>query len=640
MPSLCLNKITTEFILEQTNKRIEVRSKEIDVTQFNTIEDVYAFIDDNAYKFERNWDITDLWVKYREKTVNEIEKQKSQWEIDCFLFDVKGSRLFSQIYSSISENEVATYPDLNTIQKGVIRYLNERLENASNPLLKARYAHLLWKCPKEVKHNKFAIAALDNYIMAIEDCYRQFELKKHEETPHQIGKLFETLLSVGNDLKTDFEPIKKLTQKLLFNSSFEFYSKHGILDDMLEYPKIFKPIDFKNTLGIIEQELCKEGTKSDDFLLVNYHIPTAVRIATKTKSDVKKWHYEKGLAYLRIAATETEEDRLWLKLDNYSSAIKSFLLAGNNEKRDEAEHLYAELKPKVKLPTVRIDFDEVQQKRLIDFQEYIKSLAEKICKGTPDEIYGTISSGFFFPKYLDVVKASQDNENAFLNFMTTIHFDKNKNISKQLSDVEEGKKVYDTYSHHIKFSILPYLHYILVFGIKSGKLTFENFIEFIATKTWIGKPHLKFDLGGEGKSINWIGLLTPSIVEFFIQIQAWTSSKYYKPSFVLCVDSLTLKFEGLFRDFCERMGIPTSVSKPKGMQEIYIHNVLENEIIKKFFNDDDLLLFNYIFSTDCGLNLRNNVAHCFYDYEEYHPDQVFLLIAALLRLAKYNYKNK
>ena len=94
------------------------------------------------------------------------------------------------------------------------------------------------------------------------------------------------------------------------------------------------------------------------------------------------------------------------------------------------------------------------------------------------------------------------------------------------------------------------------------------------------------------------------------------------------------------RDFCERMSIPTSVNRPKGMQEAYIHNVLDNEIIKKFFNEDDLLFFNYLFSADNGLNLRNNVAHCFYDYQEYHYDQMFLLIAALLRLAKYDYSAK
>lgn len=48
--------------------------------------------------------------------------------------------------------------------------------------------------------------------------------------------------------------------------------------------------------------------------------------------------------------------------------------------------------------------------------------------------------------------------------------------------------------------------------------------------------------------------------------------------------------------------------------------------------------FNYLFSNDGGLNLRNNIAHCFYTPRDYHPDKMLLLIAALLRLGKYDYK--
>lgn len=620
-----------------------MKSKEVDIDRFDTIEELYSFIDSNAYNLDTNWDLTDLWVKYRNKTTVEVEKQKAQWEIDCFMFEINGERLFSQIYSQGEKTgEVKAYPDLNDFQKDVIKYVTERADTSLNPRLKARYNHLLWKCPVGIKHNKFALASVDNYIKAINEYFELFQKNKDDEIPFEIGRLFETLLSIANDIKIDTTTIKQLTTKLLFHSKgFEFYTKHGILDDMLEYPKLFKPKDFENTLSIIEKEVASKGRrKSDDFNLVNYHIFTAIKIATKIKSDVKKWHNEIGLAYLRLAAVETKEDRFWIKQDFHSKAINAFILAGNNTKKTEAEYLYAELKPKVKLSNVRINYDNEMQKQLQEFQEHIRKLADNVLKQKPEEVYRTLSSGYFFPKYSDVLKASKNNSNAFLDFVTTIHFDKNKNISKLKNEVEDEKKIYDTYGHHLGMSVLPYLHFIIIPGIKSGHLTFENFIEYIATKSWIGKPHLKYDLGGKEHSINWLGLLSPSIVEFFIQIQGWVSSKYYKPSFVLCVDSLTLKFEGLMRDFCERMNIPTSVSRKKGMQEAYIHNVLDNVVIKKYFNEDDLLLFNYLFSNDRGMNLRNNVAHCFYDYEEYLPDQMFLLIAALLRLAKYDYNDK
>ena len=37
-----------------------------------------------------------------------------------------------------------------------------RLENSSNPILKARYAHILWNSPK--KHEKYAKIAINSYL--------------------------------------------------------------------------------------------------------------------------------------------------------------------------------------------------------------------------------------------------------------------------------------------------------------------------------------------------------------------------------------------------------------------------------------------------------------------------------------------
>jgi hypothetical protein len=53
-----------------------------------------------------------------------------------------------------------------------------------------------------------------------------------------------------------------------------------------------------------------------------------------------------------------------------------------------------------------------------------------------------------------------------------------------------------------------------------------------------------------------------------------------------------------------------------------------------------MLLFDYVFSNEGGLNLRNNIAHCFYSENEYHPDKMLLLLAVLLRLGKYNIKTE
>ena len=615
-----------------------MRFKETNTNQFKSIDELYSFIDENLFELKNNYELTDFWVRFRNQTKIDLEKKKSQWEIDCFLFDIKGDTLFSQIYSKGKNiSEISKYPDLNEFKKEVVEYIKTRISTTKSSILKARYNHLLWKCPSGIKQTKYALDAIENYIISIKKFCELLKKNSNNDIPFQIGQLFEVLVSVSNEIKFEKTELKELTQFLLFKTkNLEFYIKHGVLTDMLKYPKIFKALDFTNTLTLFENEL-KNDTIIDDFILGNEQLSTAIKIANKIGADHKRWHNEKGLAYLRLAEKITIEDRYWIKQDYHAKAISEFKLAKNIQNRKSTEKLYTDLKPLIKLPTISTPYSEDIQKAFKKHDENLKNKAIKLLELESNEIYRFISVGPFFPNYEATLKASKKT-NSFLNFVTSISFDRNKNITKEKVENKKLKNVYDAYKYQLQITVLPQLHYIIILGIKSGNLTFENFINFLVEKTWIGKTHIRYDLGGNEQQINWIEQLSPSIIEFFIQVQAWCSSKYYKPSFILCTDSFTLKMEGIFRNFCERAGIPTSTDQEKGMQEIYINNVFDNDIIIEYFNEDDRLFFNYLFSNDGGLNLRNNIAHCFYTSKDYHPDKMLLLIAALLRLGKYDHK--
>lgn len=619
-----------------------MKSTDINLDDTNTLSEFYKVLEANAITLDRNHDITELLLKYKNKTSSDEEKQKLQWEVEAFLYSFHGSRIFSFSTSNGKEiGEVSEYPKLDTHQSKAFTYLKLRSELSTSPLLKARYNHLLWKSIIK-KNTTFAINASENYIKSIAQCC-QLSTTNESEYAHLIGKLFENLVAVVDEAKVNIDESKQLAYQLLFNNpNLSFWLKHGIIDDMLKHPKIFKPIDFENVLSIFDTHLNEINSKTDDFALVNYHLPTAVKVAHKTKSDIKKWYNEIGLAYLRLAETETDEKRNWIKLDEYRAAIDAFRQSGNKQKKEETEQLYFQLKPVVRLDEFRIDFDDETINKLQEFQNELKEKALMLLKQPPEFIYSTIANGGFFPKYDDVLKASKQNKNHFLDFVTTIYFDNNKNITRKSAEQDEAKEVLHTYGIRMKETLIPFLHYVIVLGIKSGHLTYRNFLGFLIHHSWIGKPHTKTDLSGNPEITNWINQIVPAIVEFFNQVLAWGESKYYNPNFILCTDSLTLKIEGLFRNFSERLNISTSKGKKKGMQEALAHDIINNEIIKQYFDENDMLLFDYVFSNEGGLNLRNNIAHCFYSENEYHPDKMLLLIAVLLRLGKYNlnYKTK
>ena len=83
-------------------------------------------------------------------------------------------------------------------------------------------------------------------------------------------------------------------------------------------------------------------------------------------------------------------------------------------------------------------------------------------------------------------------------------------------------------------------------------------IEYLAKYSWLGQTFTKIDLGGEPVKYNWIGVIAPSLIEYFTQMQAALLDKTYRLNYILCVDSLTLKMEGILRDFAQKLNAGTS----------------------------------------------------------------------------------
>ena len=105
------------------------------------------------------------------------------------------------------------------------------------------------------------------------------------------------------------------------------------------------------------------------------------------------------------------------------------------------------------------------------------------------------------------------------------------------------------------------------------------------------------------------------------------------------IDSLTLKFEGVLRDFAALIGVTTTITgKGNVLREKYIEELLVDKEIKKYFNEDDLLFFNYLFVSKDGMNLRNNIAHSFFKPNNYSFQIMHLLICAFMRIGKYKIK--
>ena len=77
--------------------------------------------------------------------------------------------------------------------------------------------------------------------------------------------------------------------------------------------------------------------------------------------------------------------------------------------------------------------------------------------------------------------------------------------------------------------------------------------------------------------------------------------------------------------------------KKDEVREMLLEDLLDSDIVKKQFTDNDLALFKMIF-TKKGENIRNNVAHCFYQTGEYRLEMICKIFLCVLRLGKYKLK--
>jgi hypothetical protein len=613
----------------------ELNIDTIDLEAFKSLDHLQTFIDTNAVELLHHLEITNLYRKYKHHTTIEEEKTLVQYELDAWHMNVK-SHSDQAVVRSTGKSGLTSkkYPDHDFFTKSAYDYLLSRATAAKAGILAAHYYHVLWLAPPPVKNRQYARSAAKRYIDSIRMLYVECKNDPDNFQGAFASSIVEKLIDVVSESKELVDETKILMEEIISDENiFPFYLKHAILEDMLEQQGLFKPVDFANALPLYEKQIKAAAKPGEHAALAEYHLPQALKIAQKMNRDVRPWHERIGDAFLQWAESETKEERNWLKLGHYESAIRAYQMAGAEDKKSDTERRYTELKPNVKLDTFEFHPDQEMIEKLKAAEKSMRDHAEKLLKAGPDIVYGFLSGGNYLPNAAQV--AGRADTISSMNLFRTIQFDRNKNI---VSPGEFSEETSRAYYLAIRQQTIPMLHNIIIPGIISGTLTVSNILKHLAHHTWMGAPLAFTDLGGKPKKIEILSLVVPSIMEFFQQIQAWNSNKYEEPSFMLCIDSLCMKFETMFRQFCMIANISTSVPRKKGIQEVYIHEVLENDNFKKYFDEDEIQFFKYLFDNTGGLNMRNNIAHGFYHYEDYGHEKMLLMLAALFRLAKHNVK--
>lgn len=519
--------------------------------------------------------------------------------------------------SGLNVNE---YPTLKTFNEEAFNYLIDRLQATPNKRLKTRYGQILWNSELKGK-GKYAQQAVDAYFDIIAS-----EGTKTDSFYSDVANLL--FISIASKYRSG--EAKKMVLGYVIVSEPPFDSYVIFVPKILSLKKHFD----KSALNEIQEKAEKIWTYSPEMSLHTYEriLEIAIEVAEKSGTNKKIWHHRLAEIYERIIDQRKDDETGMMPLEFCERAIHHYKLARNKAKEKELLKRLTELKANLKLSTIEIKFTS---KELSKLYKYHSEVIGRVLKHKPDSIISFLSNdNKIFPNAKELNRAVAGRERSFMDFVNVIKYDINKNSSRRTKGDGNLEAIFEEYSWYIQIVTIPFLRELFRQGLYDRKINFKTVVEFLYKNSWIGKNIIYRNSGGDRYEHNWLALIAPALMEFFFHWQAVMHSEDRFQNFVLCIDSLALKFEGILRDFAKVIGAPSQVHSKGWNREAYIEDLLEDEKIKSYFNEDDLLLFKYLFTSQ-GKNIRNNVAHSFYKFHHYKPELMILIIMAVLRISKY-----
>lgn len=569
---------------------------------FSTIEELYKYLDSDVSLYGK-LNFTSEILELKEKLKNESEKQYCDYEFYAFQLPV-------QFPLDVAHRSLELFDDLN------FKYIETRSNSISNPKYRARYNYIIWL--SKYRHNKYGMAAIDNFLLQLEDS--EFEANDNLSN-HSFNNVFSVMYGLSQSINYRQNDIFVYLKNFIGSGKLNGYAESSILRN---YVTSLKKINREHVEFVRDytKETIEKNTYPD---FIENFLKLAIVANNKLSCPNKQYQELLGDYYIEQAKNAGNS---FASYDYYIKALGQFKSANNKHKFENATVEIERLKPTLEFKLIKT---EITDELLNGWWDKTKQLIDDLIENNEyEEIYA------FIILYDEIIPKSADLYNKVIpttfNFINVMNFDLNKNLSGDDSGI-------NTYHLHITNFSIPKLSRIIRVGINSGKITCENFIQYLKENTWYGYDFKYTGPNGKKIGFDWVEIISPSLCQFFEQTKSdFVNNTSSNDGYVLAIDSLVLKFEGLFREFSRIVGAQTIEYKNGTTQErISFEMLLENQKMIEILPEDDRAFFKYLFTGD-GLNLRNNIAHCFYNTEQYSPGLMLLLLSALLKLGNYKFQ--
>lgn len=548
-------------------------------------------------------------------------------QLDNFDWNIASDELrlmLSIEYNSLSKLNVDHIQGIFNDRKAVVEeYLNERINETQNHLLKAKYNHFLYCL---TKYNLFGNKAIEEYQKTL-DLY--INNQTQEGVSINFQDVYDIVVHLTNSTTYKVEEFKKQTRNYLNNSFIHSRIKTYIITS-ISNSTLFKVTE----LNYIPKLCCELAKNENKHRFIEINLQLGLDIAKKLQNSEMQKTINEQLGdneYKNIKQYDGKIESIVIPHQNrqvYKKIIQYYKHANNINKHDKAILEYNENKKNCKLLKFFSKIENSEEKKRI-YEELFFSI---INSSTKNILYQLILGNnlMFIPdEYLE--KYAEENKNNYIyKFFKLNRIDINNNEK----DIEAKEHLrFQLYSLSLSDVLLFYYNVIMKsFAIK--KFSYNKVAKELSSNLFFG-PELTITRNDQNLLYTWFTMIDIGLKSFFEQLNLILKNK--QPDWRFSIDFLSLKFEGILRDIVGLLSsIITKLDKKGNTTDLLLEDLLRSDSLDKVFNKDDINLFQYTF-TSKGYNIRNNVAHSFYKPQDYTWYKATLVLLCVLRLAKYNF---
>lgn len=475
----------------------------------------------------------------------------------------------------------AYYPSIESVTNDAVLYWESRIPVTNNPLLKMRYAGLVWDFKKKVCSDKYPSTLYGDYVQAMIDVING------DYEPHDVITV-NVIERLSNFIKRDETYKESIKQALL-----RFDNERATEDSAARLWGAY--INFitghKEWFSQEEEDACirKHEQRLNRFFSGEKDNPWAVReqsivLADYYKSRGKINEVQRVLLLMEKAFRQSKgnmESFQWM--GNLEQVSQTYSKYGLNEER---KRLFKEIEiagneAMKKMPVQSMPF-EIPSEAF----EWVKSF---LTTGSTDEQFKKFCM-YFIPKKEEQKKELQKlaNQYPLVYLMPTHLMDRHGRPSSVIGSIEkdfDGQLVLHICKTMQLNSI--FLHYGIKELISTGALSTDNIMKRV--------------------------LNTPIIDTNRQEIIRQALLAYNADNYITMCHLMIPQIEDAFRSLIDKSG--KAVIRPQkdqnnpGFTQRILDDILKDSVITEVFGDDFAFYARILLTDQRGLNIRNNLCH-------------------------------